>query len=113
MTKVVEFPKSKIVREVPVSNEVIEKAKEKGLQNYADSIIDELIENLASDIENSGIDVDSKQFMKDFSFTVDGMRATIYRHFGITHGLHNFIDENVKIVNRKTGEMVDDLDIEE
>jgi hypothetical protein len=110
MKNVVEFPKSKIVREIPIENDVIEKTKVKGLQNYADSIIDELVDNLVSDIENSGIDVDGKQFLKDFSFAVDGLRATIYRHFDIAHGLHNFIDENVKVINRETGETVLDID---
>jgi hypothetical protein len=45
----------------------------------------------------------------------DAIRATIYRQFNLEHNLHKFIDENVKMVNRKTGELIseDELDEEE
>jgi hypothetical protein len=65
-------------------------------------------------IENFGIDTESDNFMKDFSLTVDGLRATVYRSFGIPHHLHDFIDENVKMIYRETGQPVelDEVDSE-
>lgn len=110
MKNVVEFPKNKIVRQAQVDVEAIELAKERSLFTFADNIMDELIENLATDIENSGIDIEEHAFLKDFSLTVDALRATIYRTFGLPHTLHSFIDENVKIISRETGEPIDSFD---
>ena len=95
MSKVVEFPKDKIVRESPIAIEEVVKAKEKGLMNYADNIMDEMIGNIYSELENCGLEVDAESFDKDFSFAMDGLRACVYRTLGVKHHLHNFLDENV------------------
>ena len=107
MKNVVEFPKNKIVREAPVNVEVIEKAKEKAITSFADQIVDSMLETMLEQIENFGIDTESDNFMKDFSLTVDGLRATIYRSFDIPHHLHDFIDDNVKMIHRDTGELIE------
>ena len=107
MTKVVEFPKHKIVREAPVNNELLEKAQLRSLQNHADAIIEDLVDNIASELENEGIDIDNSQFLKDFSLTVDSLRATVYRNFGLDHPLHSFIDDNIRMIDRKTGELLE------
>lgn len=107
MTKVVEFPKHKIVREAPVNSELLEKAQLRSLQNHADTIVEDLISNIAEELENEGIDIDNNQFLKDFSLTVDALRATVYRNFGLEHPLHSFIDENIRMIDRKTGELLE------
>ena len=113
---VLEFPKHKIVREaINETEEVIVKAKEKGRAKFADTIVDDLVDMAVEELENCGIDTDDKNFLKDFSMAADAIRATIYRQFNLEHNLHKFIDENVKMVNRKTGELIaeDELDEEE
>lgn len=114
MTKVVEFPRSKIVREIN-NEESILKAKEKGKIKYADDIVEGLIEIVVDDLEQQGIDIDDEYFLKDFSMSVDALRATVYRQFDIDHPLHKFIDDNVTLIDRKTGkkiEKVEDLEDE-
>lgn len=102
--KVVQFPKSKIVREAPVDIEVLEKTKEKGIQNFADNIVDDVIGFIIGDLENYGVDIDQEQFIKDFSLTADSLRATVYRSFQLSHGLHEFIDNNVVITPKEVDE---------
>ena len=124
MTNVFKFPENKIVREVPINVEEIERAKEKSLQKHAESIVEDLMLSLIDAIENYGIDVDTENFDKDISFVVDGLRASIYRSFSIDHPLHSFIDTNVKVIKaenyddlkQKMKEMLDEeteVDIEE
>jgi len=108
MSKIVEFPKSKIVREILANEDAVNEAKIKGKINYADGIIDDVVDLVVEELENQGIDVDNESFLKDFSLTVDAMRATIYRQFDIEHGLHNFIDENVMMIDRKTGKVINE-----
>lgn len=116
MTKVVEFPKSKIVRELPPNLPEIEKAKEKSLLNFADSIVDDITTSIFEEFENYGLNTDTDKFAKDFSFSTDALRATVYRLLDIKHHLHEFIDTNIEVKKmseiRKTLEEDDDMEIE-
>jgi hypothetical protein len=107
MSKIVEFPKHKIVREIPTDEGVVSEAKIKGRMNYADGIVDDMVDIMLEELENQGIDVENDFFMKDFSMTVDALRATVYRQLDLEHGLHNFIDENVRMIDRKTGKVIE------
>lgn len=106
MTTIVQFPSSRIVREVAPNIEEIEKAKEKSLQKHAETIVEDLILNIMDALENYGIDTDGDTFERDFTFAADGLRATVYRSFNIEHPLHSFIDTNVTVVK---AENFDDL----
>lgn len=98
MTTIVQFPASRIVREVAPNIEEIEKAKEKSLQKHAEAIVEDLVLNIMDALENYGIDTETESFERDFTFAADGLRASVYRTFNIEHPLHNFIDTNVQIV---------------
>lgn len=110
--KVVNFPSHRIIRE-HADVDVIAKAKQKSTLKFADTITEEMVGNMIEDLENSGIDVETKQFIKDFSMVVDCLRATVYRHFELDHHLHEFIDTNVKMISKKTGELIDMDQIDE
>jgi molecular chaperone GrpE (heat shock protein) len=110
---IVEFPRNRIIRE-HAGAEYIEKAKERGKQNFAETVSDDLISVLLEELENFGVDTSQDEFIKDFSMTVDSLRATIYRSFGVPHHLHDFIDTHVKMIHRETGELVEpgEVDLE-
>lgn len=103
MTTIVKFPESRIVREVQPNLEEIEKVKEKGKQNYADGMTEEISTFILAELENFGVDTTAKEFTKDFIFLNDVVKCLIYRNMGLEHGLQNFIDEHVQIVELKTG----------
>lgn len=103
MTNVFEFPKDKIVREVPLGIEEVEKAKEKGKQNYADGMTEEISTFILAELENFGVDTSTKEFTKDFIFLNDVVKCLIYRNMGLQHSLQNFIDEHVQIVELVDG----------
>ena len=94
---IVEFPKSKIVREVLTSEE-IEKARERQTLKFADDIVNGIGEVLFQDIESSGVNTTTKEFDNDFSFLMETLRATVYRGLSLPHHFHKFIDENISIV---------------
>ena len=122
MNKVVDFPKHKIVREVPVDIEEVTKAKEKGLLNFADGIVDDMIGNIYSELDNYGLDTEGENFDKDFSFAMDGLRACVFRALGMKHHLHEFLDTNVtmkklsdirmEIENETTKMNIDEIEFE-
>lgn len=97
--KVIEFPKHKVVRDIP--EEHLKARQAKADQKFADSIADELSGILLTELDNYDIEVADKTFAKDFVLVVDALRASIYRSLGLDHHLHSFIDENVKLIDRE------------
>lgn len=94
--KVIEFPKNKVVREVP--EEIKKERQAKADQKMADSIVDEIAGLMITELDNYYIDVQDKQFAKDIILVVDALKAAVYRSFGIDHHLHEFVDNNVKLI---------------
>lgn len=100
MTEILQFPKNKIVREVPIDNERLEKAKKQSVKNFAESLVANIGENILLDLEQgAGLEVSSKNedFTRDFFFALDVLRATIYRQLELDHHLHEYINEHVKV----------------
>lgn len=95
---VVEFPKHKIVRDASLNTEEAQMLKTKRLELFADTLTEEVTENILMDLANSDIDVEDDSFNKDFQFLVGVLTATIYRAMNLKHELHDFIDNRVKIV---------------
>ena len=107
MSNVFKFPEHKIVREIPPSVEEVERAKEKGKQNYAEDIAVDFAENMLAVLDSYGIDQETEHFDKDLAFAVESIRAMIYRSLGIKHHLHNFIDTNVSVLKKdKNGNFI-------
>lgn len=97
---VFKFPEHKIVREIPPQIEEVERAKEKGKQNYAEDIITDFAESMLGALDSYGIDQDGKNFDKDLSFAVEAIRAMIYRSLSLEHHIHNFVDSHVSILKK-------------
>lgn len=97
-SNVLEFPKSKIVRDVtPELDEQIAKKKEKSRLNYAEAMTEDMTAGLYAELENCGIDTTEPAFMKDFAFLAGVMKATVYRNMGLEHPFHSMIDKSVHI----------------
>lgn len=94
--KVIEFPKHKVVRDVP--GEVMEERNRRADQKMADSIVDEITGLIITELDNYYVDVENKTFAKDLVLGADALKASVYRSFGLDHHLHPFIDNNVKLI---------------
>lgn len=94
--KVIEFPKHKVVRDVPEEHLIARQAKAD--QKLADAIVDDITGMIITELDNCMVEVEKKQFSKDFVLVADALKACVYRSFGIDHHLHDFIDNNVKLI---------------
>lgn len=101
---VIKFPKTnpRISAEASLSEvqEKIDKAKEK----YVNALVDHHSSQLLANICLSGIEVETDDFMKDFAFTVETLRSSMYRSMGIDHPLQEQIDEAVSLVETEEDE---------
>jgi hypothetical protein len=92
---IVSFPKEKIVREGDQNNEELLKVKTKSVQNFADTLTNDIAETIFEGLNISGISVDDESFGKDFHFLVCVLNAVISRTLKLEHPFHKFIDDNV------------------
>lgn len=92
--KVLEFPKSKIVREnIPDSAEV-EKLKEKNKRRYADGIVEEMSQEILMSFSEMGIEMGPNEF----HFLVATLYSIVYRTMKMDHPFHSFIEKNIKLI---------------
>ncbi len=94
--KVIEFPKHKVVRDVPAEVHLARQAKAD--QKFADAVVDELTGIMITELDNFSVEVASKEFSKDFILVIDALKAAVYRSIGLDHHLHDFIDKNVTLI---------------
>jgi predicted P-loop ATPase/GTPase len=95
--KVIEFPKHKVVRDVP--GEVLEERQKRADQKMADAMVDEITGLIITELDNYYVNVEDKSFSKDLVLVVDALRAAVYRQFGFKHHLHEFIEKNIKLID--------------
>ena len=80
--KVIEFPKHKVVRDLP--GNVMEERQRRADQKMADSIVEELTGIIITELDNYNVNIEDESFTKDLVLTVDALRATVYRQFGLS-----------------------------
>ena len=69
----------------------------KNKEIYINNVVDQHSSNLLANISLSGFDIDRDEFMKDFAFTVETIRSSLYRNMGLHHHFQEHIDTNVEI----------------
>lgn len=99
--KVIEFPKHKVVRDLP--GEVLEERNRKADLKVADSIVEDLSGLIVTELDNYNIDITDKTFAKDFIVVVDALKSCVYRQYGLDHHFHSFTDKNVSIIDADFG----------
>ena len=96
---ILSFPKDKIVRHSPsFTDDMLNRMKEKGAQNFADMLVQELTTNILAELSGFGLDIEKESFGKDFMFLTGVLSAVVYRSMNLKHEFHQFIDESVDII---------------
>jgi hypothetical protein len=101
---ILKFPDSKIVRINPENTAISEARQKLADQHLADSITADLGVGFVLDTleQMHGLDVDNPEFAKYFSLCASVFQAALYKYYGITHPLHEFIDKNVALFENVT-----------
>jgi 20S proteasome alpha/beta subunit len=109
--KVIEFPKHKVVRDVP--GEVLEERARRADMKMADAIVSDITAMIVTELDNFYVSVEDESFTKDLVLVVDAIRATVYRQFGFEHHLHPFIEDNITIISKKDAKDMEDMNEEQ
>lgn len=101
--EIIIFPINKIVRMAPEPDEIdVGERKEKTRKRRADNIVAELCNGIINELqEEYDVDVAEKKFQKDFSYTIEVLRAAVYRSLELNHPFHNYIDEYVQVATKE------------
>ena len=95
--KILSFPAHKVVREIP--EEHLKARQAKADMKLADTIVNDIVGIIITELDNCMVNVEDKQFSKDCILVVEALRASVYRQFGLEHYLHSFIDQNVHVIS--------------
>ena len=109
--KVIEFPKHKVVRNVP--GEVLEERARRADMKMADAIVSDITGMIITELDNFYVSVEDESFTKDLVLVVDAIRATVYRQFGFEHHLHSFIEKNITIISKKDAKEMENMNEEQ
>jgi|TARA_B100001094_G_scaffold238421_1_gene233803 hypothetical protein len=96
MNNIVKFPNDYTPPEQETLSD-LKKSIEKNKEIYINNVVDQHSSNLLANISLSGFDIDRDEFMKDFAFTVETIRSSLYRNMGLHHHFQEHIDTNVEI----------------
>ena len=93
---VILFPADHIVRINPskISEDDIKVYKKRVINNLIQTYIDSLIYRLI----DSNVDISSDDFQKNFAFTMECLRASIYQTVGLRHPLHGVITSLIESI---------------
>jgi hypothetical protein len=109
--KVIEFPKHKVVRDVP--GEVMEERARRADQKMADAIVSDISSIILTELDNYYVSVEDESFAKDLVLVVDALTAAVYRQFGFEHHLHEFIENNISIISKEEAEKWESMSADE
>lgn len=108
--EIIAFPPSKIVRMVP--DESTQHIRSKNRKQNADEMVNMICTDLLYGFADiTDIDTNTDDFKRDFSYTMEVLRATVYRAVGVEHPLHAHIDDMVKVAHNmdELNEILEDL----
>lgn len=105
MDNVIPFPKTKRVNTPPQSDEEMRAQVLRNKKKYVNNLVEHYTNQLAMKFVQHGFSVDDEEFLRDFSFSVESIRSSLYRSLGIGHPFQDIMDDTI--------EMLEGLDQEE
>lgn len=68
-------------------------------RKFLDEFVHEFALRLLSEFHEEGFDIQTKTFDKNFGFTVETIRSTLYATYGIDHPFQEIVDKCVRFVH--------------
>lgn len=94
---ILKFPENRIVRGRPINKEQFNENIAEHKIKYVDYIISKNMSKLYAKLGLEGINTETEQFYKDYSFTVESLRSALYRAMEIEHPIQDFVDTHFQI----------------
>ena len=107
--KIIQFPlKGKSDTTVKIDNQALSIHED---LKFADHLTEGLVVNLIHNLQENGIDVSDKEFIRDVGFTIELVKSLIYRGMGLKHPMQELVQLFVT-TEEEDGEMITEFDID-
>jgi hypothetical protein len=94
VNSVIAFPVDKIVR----THVNLENLTERKIE-FVDFVIGRNMTAVYNQLAFEGFNVESEDFLKDFSYTVEVLKSGLYRSLDMEHPIQKFVDDTVEMFN--------------
>jgi len=95
---VLEFPKSRIVRDNPDLLAGNKKSLDESRRGVLSQLVDWQANKIVVDLSLEGIDIDKEGFDKYFALSMECLRASVFRSYDIDHPLHPAMDDMIRAI---------------
>lgn len=77
-------------------------AEQEEFDEYTETL-NYLYDDLLESLQECGMANDEDEFIKDFAYSMESIRALVDRQFGNNHGFHKLIDEKMSVERDEDG----------
>lgn len=92
---VISFPEGNVVRKIPRPDDLqaFGRQVEQNKKKYLDGICDHYSAQLISKLGMHGFEINNEDFIKNYAYTVEALRSTLYQSIGLYHPLKKHLDK--------------------
>lgn len=93
--QIIQFPEDKIVRDNSPDPEILQQTKQRAIFKFAEEVVEEIMQEIDGYILHYGLE-EKDETAKDKIYTLEVVRALVYRMFDIEHPMHEHITKAVE-----------------
>ena len=97
---VITFPEGNIVRRVPKPDEDLGNTFAINKKKYLDTLTEHYTSNLLHKLGIHGFTINDEDFIRNYAYTVECLRSTLYQSIGINHPLKEHVDKCIEEIER-------------
>jgi len=79
---------------------------------FADNLTEGVVVQLIHTLGENGLDVSSKEFIKDVGFLIEAVKSQIYRGMGFKHPMQTIVDGLIETETEEDGKLKTSFDME-
>lgn len=79
---------------------------------FTENLTESLVVNMIHNMSENGIDVDSRDFLRDTSFLIELIKSMLYRDGGLDHPLQDFTAMFTQYIEEEDGSSILDIDLD-
>jgi|TARA_R100000081_G_C4774461_1_gene147683 hypothetical protein len=90
---VITFPEGNIVRKIPRPEDELGNEFAINKKRYLDTLTEHYSSNLLTKLGLHGFNINDEDFIRNYAYTVECLRSTLYQSIGINHPLKKHVDK--------------------
>ena len=79
---------------------------------FTENLTESLVVNMIHNMSENGVDVDSREFLRDTSFLIELIKSMVYRDGGLDHPLQDFTSMFTQYIKEEDGSNTLDIDLD-